>query len=168
MSQYKQLPCLDDFEVYRPSSAAMKAANRRHKKMPETLTRIEIKVSWICAIIAAGIMLETLPFKFSGSPESIYIFQKMHTEPFMRWVQGFWELCASICLLTPRVRWMGGILTTGAMGAAILSHLTWLGIVVLGDHGLLFCMAVTSFTCGFTILILHRHQIPFVTPISYW
>ena len=41
----------------------------------------------------------------------------------MRWVQGIWELLASIGLLWPRMRWAGGILTTGAMAAAIFeSH----------------------------------------------
>jgi len=93
---------------------------------------------------------------------------RLGTEPWMRWIQGIWELLASLCLLTPRLRWMGGILTTGAMSAAILSHMTRLGFSVMGDHGLLFCMAITTFTCGFTVLILHRHQIPFVTPLSNW
>ena len=113
-------------------------------------------------------MLETLPFKFTGAAESVYIFSKMGTEPWMRWTQGIWELLAAICLLTPRLRWAGAILATGAMGAAILSHLTWLGFSVQGDHGLLFCMALTAFTGSFTALILHRHSIPFITPLSYW
>jgi len=168
MKQYGNLKRLDNFEVYSPSAAALMAANRRREKLPETLNRGQRITSWICAVIAAAIMLETLFFKFTGSAESHYIFQKMGTDPWMRWGQGIWELVASICLLAPAWRWMGGILTTGAMGAAILSHLTWLGIGVLGDHGLLFGMALTTFTCGFTILITHRHQIPFVTPISYW
>jgi hypothetical protein len=92
----------------------------------------------------------------------------MGTEPWMRWIQGFWELAAAVCLLIPRTRWAGGILATGAMAAAILSHLTWLGLSVQGDHGLLFCMALSSFSCAFTVLILHRHSIPFVTPLSNW
>src|SRR5262249_628613 len=100
--------------------------------------------------------------------ESIYIFKKMGTEPWWRWGQGIWELLASICLLCPRLKWAGGVLGTGAMLAAILSHLTWLGYSIQGDHGLLFCMAITSFSACFTVLILHRHQIPFVTPLSSW
>jgi hypothetical protein len=46
--------------------------------------------------------------------------------------------------------------------------MTWLGYAVLGDHGLLFCMALATFTSGFTVLLIHRHQIPFVTPPSTW
>jgi hypothetical protein len=44
------------------------------------------------------------------------------------------------------LRWAGGILTVSAMSAAILSHLTWLGFSVQGDHGLLFGMAVVTFS----------------------
>jgi len=168
MDKFGNLKRLDTFEVYRPSKAALRAASRRHEPLPDTLTSRQRIASWICASIAAAIMIETLFYKFTGSAESHYIFQKMGTDPWMRWGQGIWELLASICLLAPRLRWMGGILTTGAMGAAILSHMTWLGYTIMGDHGLLFGMAVTTFVCGFTILIMHRHQIPFVTPMSSW
>ena len=168
MRQYRNLAKLENFEAYRPSAVAVRAAQRRHVELPETLTRNQRIVSWICCVAAAAIMLETLPFKFTGAAESVYIFSKMGTEPWMRWVQGFWELSAAICLLMPRLRWAGGILATGAMAAAILSHLTWLGFSVQGDHGLLFCMALTSFSGAFTVLILHRHSIPFMTPLSSW
>jgi hypothetical protein len=113
-------------------------------------------------------MLETLFFKFSAAPESVYIFSKMGTDPWWRWGQGFWELLAAIFLLAPRFVWLGGILTTGAMAAAILSHLTWLGMSVQGDRGLLFGMAMVTCAGGFTALILHRHSVPFVTPLSSW
>jgi hypothetical protein len=168
MKHYGNLPKLDNFQPYRPSAAALRLARQRQVELPDTLTRSQRIVSWICCFIAAGIMIETLFFKFTGAAESKYIFEKMGTEPWWRWGQGIWELLASICLLTPRLRWAGGILTTGAMLAAILSHMTWLGYSIQGDHGLLFCMALASFTSGFTVLILHRHEIPFITPLSYW
>lgn len=168
MKQYGNLPRLEHFQAYKPSAAAMRVARERRVELPDTLTRGQRIASWICCCVAAGIMLETLPFKFSGAAESVYIFSKMGTEPWMRWTQGIWELLAAICLLTPRLRWAGGILGTGAMGAAFLSHLTWLGFVIQGDHGLLFGMAVTALTGSFTVLILHRHSIPFITPLSYW
>jgi hypothetical protein len=50
---------------------------------------------------------------------------------------------------------------------AILSHLTWLGYSIQGDHGLLFGMAIISFLSCATVFI-HRDEIPFVTPLSYW
>ena len=168
MKHYGNLPKLEDFQAYRPSAAALRVARERHVELPDTLTRGQRIASWICCGIAAAIMLETLPFKFTGAKESVYIFSKMGTEPWMRWIQGFWELFAAVLLLTPRLRWAGAILATGAMSAAILSHLTWLGFSVQGDHGLLFCMALTAFTSSFAVLMLHRHSVPFITPLSYW
>ena len=113
-------------------------------------------------------MIETLFFKFTAAPESVYIFSKMGTAPWMRWVQGIWELLASIGLLWPRLRWAGGILTTGAMAAAILSHLTWLGFSVQNDYGLLFGMAIVTFACGVTVMTLYREHIPNYQRISPW
>jgi len=166
MRQYRNLPKLENFEAYSPSAAALARGRARVYEPVETLTRGRLVASWICRFIAAAIMIETLFFKFTAAPESVYIFTKMGTEPWMRWVQGLWELSASICLLVPRLRWAGGILTVGAMHAAILSHVTWLGYSVQGDHGLLFGMALVTFACGFTTMVLHRREIPFVTPLS--
>jgi uncharacterized membrane protein YphA (DoxX/SURF4 family) len=143
----------------------MKASDRVYEPVDDLSRRARL-VSWICATIAAAIMIETLLFKFTGAAKSKYIFQKMGTEPWMRWVQGVWELTASIGLLLPRLRWAGGILTTGAMAAAILSHMTWLGYSIQGDHGLLFGMALLTFTCGFTVLWMYRHHIPGYVPAT--
>lgn len=168
MKSHHNLNKLEDFEVYRPTQAELRAAARRQLENADTLTRRQHIVTWICSLIAAGIMIETLFFKFSAAPESVYIFSKMGTEPWMRWVQGFWELFASVGLLWPRYRWLGGVLTTGAMAAAILSHMTWLGYSIRGDHGLLFCMAITTFICGATVLMLHRRHIPGYVSSSTW
>ena len=168
MKRHGNLSKLDHFEPYRPSTAAARNASGHRIDPSDTLTRNQRIVSWICCLIAAAIMIETLFFKFTGAAESVYIFKRMGTEPWWRWGQGIWELLAAICLLTPRFRWAGGILTTGAMLAAILSHMTWLGYSIQGDHGLLFCMALVTFFAGFTVMMLHRHEIPFVTPLSYW
>jgi hypothetical protein len=113
-------------------------------------------------------MIETLFFKFTAAPESVYIFSKMGTEPWMRWMQGIWELLAAIGLLWPRMKWAGGILTTGAMLAAILSHMTWLGYSIQGDHGLLFCMALVTFACGVTVMWIYRHHIPGYVPATMY
>lgn len=151
---------LEHFEPYAPTAADLRRASRQALHLADTLSPRARKVTVICGLVAAGIMLETLFFKFTGAPESRYIFQKMGTEPWWRWGQGLWELAASIGLLLPRWRWAGGVLTTGAMLAAILSHMTWLGYAVLGDHGLLFGMALVTFGCGVTVLWLNRASIP--------
>jgi len=168
MKYQQNLPKLDHFQAYDPAARARKPLAQPIVAPPDTLTARQRILSWICQLVAAGIMIETLFFKFTAAPESVYIFRRMGTEPWWRWGQGIWELAASICLLVQPLRWLGGILTTGAMLAAILSHMTWLGYSIQGDHGLLFGMAVVTFTCGFTVMILHRHSIPWITPLSNW
>jgi uncharacterized membrane protein YphA (DoxX/SURF4 family) len=131
----------------------------------ETLTKTQRIVSWVCRITAAVILLQTLWFKFTGAPESVYIFTKVGLEPWGRYGSGVAELIASIFLLIPCRAWAGAILALGVMGGAIFSHLTVLGIVVQNDGGLLFGLAITVAVCSLITLILHRRQIPF---ISQW
>ena len=166
MNSSRHLKKLDAFKAYNPSYAELLEAAQLQADAAETLTARQRLICWILALIAAGIMIETLFFKFTAAPESVFIFKKMGTEPWMRWVQGVWELLASIGLLLPRWRWAGAILTTGAMSAAILSHLTWLGYAVQGDHGLLFCMALVTFTCGVSVMWVYRHHIPGYVPAA--
>jgi len=168
MNQSRHLEKLERFKAYNPTAAELMKASERVYEPVDDLSRRARIVSWICAGIAAAIMVETLFFKFTGAAESKYIFSKMGTEPWMRWVQGVWELLASICLLWPRMKWAGGILTTGAMLAAILSHMTWLGYSIQGDHGLLFGMALVTFTCGFTVMWMYRHHIPGYVPATMY
>lgn len=119
-------------------------------------------VSWILRITAAIILLQTLYFKFTGAPESVYIFTKVHAEPWGRIGSGIMELVASILLLTPRYTWLGSLLAAAATAGAILSHLTLLGIEVQGDKGLLFALAIIVFLASAINLFLHRKQIPLV------
>ena len=119
-------------------------------------------VSWILRMTAAIILLQTLYFKFTGAPESVYIFTKVHAEPWGRIGSGVMELIASILLLTPRYSWLGSLLAAAATAGAILSHLTLLGIEVQGDKGLLFALAIIVFLASAINLFLHRKQIPFV------
>jgi uncharacterized membrane protein YphA (DoxX/SURF4 family) len=168
MKDSRHLEKLEHFKAWNPSAAELRESSKREYEPADTLTRKQHVIAWTCSLIAAGIMIETLFFKFTGAPESKYIFSKMGTEPWMRWVQGVWELLASIGLLWPRMRWAGGILTVGAMSAAILSHLTWLGFSVQGDRGLLFSMAIVTFAGGITVMMLHRHSIPNYVSLSRW
>jgi len=58
-------------------------------------------VSMILRLVAAAILLQTLYFKFTGQPESVYIFSKIGIEPWGRVGSGIAELVASILLLLP-------------------------------------------------------------------
>src|SRR5277367_3228658 len=125
-----------------------------------SLSKPETILSWICRIVAAVILLQTLFFKFTGAPESVYIFTKVGLEPWGRYGSGVAELIAAILLLTPRFAWAGALLALAVISGAIVSHLTVLGIVVQNDGGLLFGLAIAVFvTCAITA-VLHRSQIP--------
>lgn len=119
-------------------------------------------VSWACRITAAVILVQTLFFKFTGAPESVYIFTKVGMEPWGRYGSGVVELIASILLLTPRFTWAGALLAMGVISGAILFHLTVLGLVVQDDHGLLFGLAVAVFVTSTVVAWLHRDEIPFL------
>lgn len=126
------------------------------------ITGVVSIASWVLRISAAVILLQTLFFKFTGAPESIYIFTQVHAEPWGRIGSGVTELIAAILLLTPRFTWLGSIIALGVMAGAIASHLTVLGIEVQGDKGLLFALALVVFVASAINLIIHRVEIPLI------
>jgi hypothetical protein len=126
------------------------------------MSRTETIVSWGLQLLVAGILLQTLFFKFTGAEESVYIFTKVGAEPWGRIGSGVAELVAAAMLLTPSLVPYGALLTIAVMSGAILSHLTVLGIEVKGDGGLLFGLAVTCFAGGLIVLALRRTEIPVV------
>ena len=116
-------------------------------------------ITWILRIVAALIMLQTLFFKFSAAPESVYIFTKLGIEPWGRIGIGCIELVASILLLIPRFTFIGAFLTVGISAGAIFSHLTQLGIVVQDDGGELFILACILFVTSLALLVILRKKI---------
>jgi putative oxidoreductase len=130
--------------------------------MANPMSTTRLVVSWICRITAAVILLQTLFFKFTAAPESVYIFTKVGAEPWGRIGSGIVELIAAILLLTPRFVWAGAFLALGLMSGAIISHLTLLGVEVQGDKGLLFFLAIAVFITSAIALSLHRVQIPVI------
>jgi hypothetical protein len=121
-----------------------------------------VLASWILQLVVAGILLQTLFFKFTGAAESVYIFSTLGAEPWGRIGSGVVELIASILLLVPATTTIGAALALAVIAGAILSHLTILGIEVQGDGGLLFALALVVFIASGLILLLRRGDIPFV------
>ena len=111
---------------------------------------------WILRIIPALIMLQTLFFKFSASAESVYIFTTLGIEPWGRILSGLMELIAGILLLIPGKTLYGAILGAGVMAGATMSHLTILGIEVMGDGGQLFIYALITFVCCSLLVYINR------------
>ncbi len=113
-------------------------------------------VSWVAQIAVAAILGQTLFFKFSGAPESVYIFSRLGIEPWGRIGTGLLELVAVGLLLTPRAAPLGALLTLALMGGAVFSHLTTLGVEVQGDGGLLFTLALVCAAGAAVILVARR------------
>src|SRR5206468_5039942 len=119
-------------------------------------------IAWICRVAAAVILLQTLFFKFTAAPESVYIFTKVGLEPWGRIGSGAAELIAAILILIPRTTWLGAGFALAVMAGAIFSHLTILGIEVMGDGGLLFGLALAVATCSVVLLFLQRRRLPLI------
>jgi hypothetical protein len=120
---------------------------------------------WIARLVAAVILLQTLFYKFSASKESVYIFSKLHAEPWGRIGSGIMELIASILILIPRTTVWGALLGLGIMGGAILSHLFVLGPVVMNDGGLLLIYALLVFFSCLYLVWIYRKSLPVLNKI---
>jgi len=114
---------------------------------------------WGARLVAAIILLQTLFFKFTASPESVYIFTTIGMEPWGRIGSGVFELIASVLLLVSATAWLGASLAMGIMAGAMVMHLTRLGIEVQGDHGQLFIYALIVTLCSAFVLVVNKEKI---------
>ncbi|MFQ3665128.1 MAG: hypothetical protein SNJ79_03695 [Sphingomonadaceae bacterium] len=139
-----------------------------------------VLVLWI-----SFVFIQSLFFKFAGSPETVHIFGTLDAWAaglgapglfapggiFSAHVVGTMELIASVMLLAsllPRFGWLrplGALLALGVISGAILLHLfTPLGVAVpnadgTSDGGLLFGMAVSVWLSAATLLWLSRDRL---------
>jgi len=119
-------------------------------------------ISLILRIIIAVILVQTLRYKFTAHPDSVYIFTKVGLEPYGRIAIGVFELIAALLILIPKTIWIGALLTLGIISGAIFMHLTNLGIDINGDGGMVFYMAITVFVLSLVILWMNRKSLPFI------
>ncbi len=115
--------------------------------------------SWTAQIVASGIMLIILSQQLTASPEAIFVFTKIGLEPFGRISSALIELVAAVCLISGFYVWQGAMIGLIAMSTATIFHFTRLGINVMNDHGLLFCLALITLICCITIIFIRREQI---------
>lgn len=116
--------------------------------------------SWVMQLVAAVILGQTLYFKLTAAPESVYIFSTLGLEPAGRIGSAIAEGIAVVLLLLPRRAALGALLALGVMAGAIVSHLTKLGIEVQGDGGLLFGLALTVAVAALVVLALRWRELP--------
>ena len=137
---------------------------------------------WILVVYIAFVFIQSLFFKFSGSEETVIIFNTISdwmagtgalawaAEPFRAVggnAVGITELVASILLFIPRTRVWGALIAMVVISGAIFFHLfTPLGVVrtidAAGntDGGVLFFMACGVWIASAALLYLNRAQLP--------
>lgn len=113
-------------------------------------------LSFALRIVVSLIYLQTLYFKFTGHPDSVYIFSKLGLEPFGRIGIGVIELIVSILLLINKTKLLSIIVSLGIITGAIASHLLVIGITIKEDHGGLFTLAIIIFTLNIVLIYLHK------------
>ena len=113
-------------------------------------------------IVVAIILVQTLRYKFTAHPDSVYLFTSVGLEPYGRIGIGVLELISAILILIPKTVWLGSLISLGVISGAILIHLTSLGIEINGDGGILFYMAILVFVLSFILLWVNRKSIPFI------
>jgi len=130
--------------------------------MTSTLSKSALRVSWVAQIAVAAILAQTLFFKFTAAPESVYIFSTLGLEPWGRIGSGAAELVATLLLLVPATAALGALVALGVILGALGAHLGPLGIEVQGDGGLLFVLACVVFAGSLLVLWLRRRELPLV------
>lgn len=115
-------------------------------------------ISWILRLVVAGILLQTLYFKFSAHPDSVHIFTLLGIEPYGRIGLGIIELIVAMAVLMPKFKFAGIIASIGIMAGAIISHIMVLGIEVSGDGGNLFALANTVMISSLGYLFLNLNE----------
>lgn len=123
-------------------------------------------IPFIIRLAVAVILIQTLRFKLTAHPDSVYIFEQVGLEPIGRIGIGIAELIAGILILIPKTAWIGATVTLGIIGGAIMMHLTQLGIEVPFegklDGGALFITAIVVFVLSAITLWLQRKSIPII------
>jgi hypothetical protein len=167
-SAHRDAPRSDPASAFEPDldpQPELHLAMQRSSTAP--LSRSATIATWTAQLLAAGILGQTLFFKFTGAPEAVDLFTQLGVEPFGRVGSGLVELLAVVLLLTPRFAVYGALVALGTMGGAILAHLTVLGIEFtdrngVGDGGSLFALALVTTLAALVIAYVRRRELPLV------
>jgi hypothetical protein len=108
------------------------------------------------AILAALIFLQTLYFKFSAHPDSVYIFTKIGGEPYLPKGSGIAELGIGLLLLYPKTSHYGALPGLLLMLGAIGQYQFVPGINVNNHGGTLFALALITLISCVIVLVLKR------------
>lgn len=118
-------------------------------------------VPLILRLIAAIIILQTLPFKLLGDASAVALFTQLGVEPWGRYLTAILELTAGILLLIPTTAVRGAYLTIALMFGALGSHILILGFD--GNMGELAVLAIIALISSMLIVFLDRPKTYTVT-----
>lgn len=140
----------------------------------------KVHLDILLSVYVSFVFVQSLFYKFTNSVETQHIFGTLDrwaggfglegvfapSGIFSQYVIGSAELVASALLLgglAAGLKWLhglGALLSLGVISGAIVFHLfTPLGVVVLGDGGLLFAMACGVWISSALILWLNRAEL---------
>lgn len=108
-------------------------------------------------LIVVLILAQTLPFKFSGAEESVWIFEQIGWEPWGRYLIACIETVSTILLLT-NYYIFGAVISLSIISAANFLHFTRLGFVVNNDGGTLFILSIIVIFCSLWIVLYWNMQ----------
>ncbi|WP_246052127.1 DoxX family protein [Leptospira idonii] len=126
------------------------------------MTKLQKIIFHISRWVSSLILLATLYFKLSGAEESVFIFSTLGMEPWGRYLSAGVELFAAVFLILPSFVWLGALISLNVIAGAVISHLIFLGVEVMGDRGLLFFLACVVLFSSVYLTYMERNKIPFV------
>jgi putative oxidoreductase len=116
-------------------------------------------LSWTLRLAIAAIFLQTLYFKFTAHPDSVYIFSALKVEPWGRITLGVLELLVSIFLLSSKTFLMGIVASFVIILGAIGSHFLVIGFCIAHDGGQLFALAIVVLLADVALFFIHKKDI---------
>jgi len=116
------------------------------------------RFSLLIRILISIILFQTLFFKFTGAPESVFIFSALGIEPWGRIGSGIAESIVILLIMVPTTKAIGALFSILTMLGAIASHIFVLGIEIQMDGGLLFFLALFVFFLSLTVLYIHKEE----------
>ena len=124
------------------------------------LSKPETIVSWVLQLVIAGILFQTLFFKFTGAEESVYIFSTLGIEPWGRIASGVAELVAVGLILYRRPCLRRRAVARRHQRRPREPHQA--RPRHQGRGGLLFLLAVIVFFSSLAVVYLRRMELPVV------
>ncbi len=110
-------------------------------------------------LTVAVIFLQTLYFKFTAHPDSVYIFTALGAEPYGRIGLGLLELFTAILILLPRTQLFGMLASLVIILGAVASHIVVIGIAIKNDGGGLFILALIVLIATSIFLYLQKNEL---------